>query len=384
MNFHSIDAYQAAASDLLKPDIWDFIEGRTGRGLTLGRNQQVFADTIVNGRTLVDAVSPQTAVTVFGRPWPTPLGIAPTALHTLADPEGELATVRAAQSCGVPMVVSAFAHYPIEEIAAERHQAHDPIPLWAQVYLFKDRNVTYSLMDRARQCGASAIVVTLDSPQLGQRHPALHAGFRAPSDVHAGNLALSLGADLEAFTVEEYSRNAMDPSVTWDDVADLIQRTPLPVVAKGIMNATDACLAIDAGAQAIWVSNHGGRQFDRGRSTLDVLPEVVAVAGSVPVMMDGGIRNGMDVLIACALGAQAVFIGRPVLYGLAVSGEDGVRSLLSLMSEELVDAMMQTGWGQIKDVDASLIASSPAMPVITVPGTAAASPTQMTVATDAG
>lgn len=360
--YFKTDDYRDHAADLVKPDVWDFIEGGAGDETTIAANRKAFTDTVLNPRRMVDVSNLHTSVDLFGR-WAAPLGIAPTALHTLVDPEGELATVRAAQRLGLPMVVSTMAHHPIEDIASELHRAADkagqePAPLWSQIYIFRDREVTRSLIKRSQSAGASAIVVTIDSPWLGRRLRDLRNDFHMPAHVHPGHLAKSLGADPGFSAPSAHAADTMDPSLAWDDLTGLTSLTDLPLIAKGVMTGADARLAVDAGAAGVLVSNHGGRQLDRGRATLHALPEIVAaVDGQIPVLLDGGVRDGADILIAAALGAKAVLVGRPVLHGLAAGGEDGARGVLSLLLTELTNAMGQTGQPDIDRISPSLVAN---------------------------
>jgi isopentenyl diphosphate isomerase/L-lactate dehydrogenase-like FMN-dependent dehydrogenase len=348
--------YGRAAAVRVRGDVMDFVDGGAGPETTLRANTAAFGRWRLRPRVLVDVSHLDTAVTVFRGPWRVPIGVAPTALNTLVCPEGELATARAAEVAGVPMIVSTFASRTIEDIAAAAPAAD----LWQQVYLFRDLKVTRSLVERAEAAGATAIVVTVDSPWMGRRHRNLRNDFRMPTTVTAANLAASLPAAPDISSPEQHAAQTMDPSLTWADISDLTEWTDLPIVIKGILTGDDARIAHEAGAAAIIVSNHGARQLDQVPATLDVLPEIVtALPRDIPVLMDGGIRSGIDVLIALALGATAVLIGRPVLHGLAVGGQAGVEGVLSLLSDELRDAMGHTGRPTLATVDTSLLAPPP-------------------------
>jgi len=349
-----------AAKAKLPPGVWDFIDGGAGAETTVRGNVEEFAKVRLRPRVLNDVSDVDTRIRLLGDEHAdsglelaAPIMVAPTAPQTVADAGGESATAAASTELGLAMVASAMAGHTIEQISAT---ATDRRRIWQQLYLFRDRGITTDLAARAEACGAGALVVTVDSPWLGRRLRNLRNGFRIPAGISPHNLAASLSAAPDVSSVEDYSQTVMDPSLTWRDLEALTGSIGLPVWVKGILTGEDTKRAIDSGVAGVIVSNHGGRQLDRAIPTLRALPEVVAVAGDVPVLMDGGIRSGTDVVIALALGARAVLLGRPVLWGLAAAGEEGVRAILSLLIEEMVDAMGQAGYARITDLDASLIA----------------------------
>jgi isopentenyl diphosphate isomerase/L-lactate dehydrogenase-like FMN-dependent dehydrogenase len=342
-----------AAKAKLLPEVWDFIDGGAGAESTVRGNVQAFQDVRLRPRALTNVSRVDTRVSILGRQLEAPLLVAPTSTHTMADPGGESATATATAKLGLAMVASTMADHTIERITAAAGEAGR---IWQQLYIFRDRSVTKHLAARAEACGVGALVLTVDSPWLGRRVRNLRNDFRFPPEISAGNLAASLDATPDISSPEIYSRDAMDPALTWRDVEALTSNTSLPVWVKGVLSGEDARSAIEHGAAGVIVSNHGGRQLDRAVPTLRALPEVVAAAGDVPVLMDGGIRSGIDIVIALALGARAVLVGRPVLWGLATSGEAGVSAVLSLLIEEMADAMGQAGRARIPDIDASLIA----------------------------
>jgi isopentenyl diphosphate isomerase/L-lactate dehydrogenase-like FMN-dependent dehydrogenase len=360
MTLLTLNDYQNAARDRAwPPGVWDFLAGGAGRESTLTGNSAAYGAWRLRPRTCVDVSNIDLTVKVLDWAWGVPIGFAPTALHELCCDAAEAATARAAQAHGVPMVVSTFASRTIEEIAQAAPQAC----LWQQVYIFRDREVTASLARRAAAAGARAIVVTVDSPWLGRRMRDIANDFRMPATARARNLARSLDTEPDISSPAAHSAATMDPSLTWRDITWLTEVTELPVIVKGIQAGEDAALARDAGAAAVIVSNHGGRQLDRARPTLDVLPEVVAaLPDDYPVLMDGGIRSGIDALIALASGANALLIGRPVLHGLAVAGENGARDVLNILTTELADAMGQCGQPRVSALDRTLIEPAPHQP----------------------
>ncbi|MEU6484923.1 aminotransferase class I/II-fold pyridoxal phosphate-dependent enzyme [Streptomyces sp. NPDC046887] len=362
----SLDEFEARARGRVRPGIWDFIEGGAGGERTLAANRQAFTRARLRGRVLTGAAASRPDTTILGRRWAAPLAVAPMAYHTLVHTEGEVATARAAGSAGLPLIVSTFAGRTFEEIARAAGS-----PLWLQVYCFRDRETTRRLIERARRAGFEALVLTADAPRLGRRLRDLRNGFRLPPGIAPANLPADGG---DYTSPADHSRTAMDPSLDWSVVDWLRSVSGLPVLVKGVMTAEDSVLAVAAGVDGIIVSNHGGRQLDGAQATLDVLAEVTAAAGGhCPVLLDGGIRRGTDVLTALALGADAVLLGRPVLHGLAVAGQEGVAEVLDLVSGELVEAMALTGTATVADAGASLL-TAPASSATAVAPPAAATP----------
>ncbi|MFC8429221.1 aminotransferase class I/II-fold pyridoxal phosphate-dependent enzyme [Streptomyces sp. NPDC057253] len=340
--------YAGKAREGMDPHVWDFIEGGAGQERTLAANSEAFDRVRLSPRVLAGVGRPDTRTEIFGQAWSAPVAIAPMAYHTLAHSVGEVATARAAGSAGVPFVVSTFAGRTFEDIAA-----HASAPLWLQVYCFRDRATTRQLIERAEGAGFEALVLTADAPYLGRRLRDLRNDFRLPNGIAPANLAGTGFASPGDHALAEF-----DAGLDWSVMEWLRSVSSLPIVVKGILSASDARAACMAGAQAIVVSNHGGRQLDGAPATLEVLPEVVAaVPGTCPVFLDGGIRRGGDVLAAIALGADAVFLGRPVLHGLAVSQEEGVESVLGIIVDELTEAMALTGTRSIEDIGPGLVRS---------------------------
>jgi 4-hydroxymandelate oxidase len=282
--------------------------------------------------------------------------VAPTAFHRLAHPDGEIATARGAASAGTLMVVSTISTTSMEDVAA----AVDS-PKWFQLYMHKDRELTAGLLKRAHESGYLAIVLTVDTPLLGRRLRDERNNFTLPDGIGLANLE---GVPLPAepgSNLFRYFADQLEIAMTWEDVAWLRGLSPLPILLKGILTGEDARLAVEAGVEGIVVSNHGGRQLDGAPATLDVLPEVVeAVGGRAEVYLDGGVRRGADVLKALGLGARAVLVGRPVLWGLSVNGEAGVTEVLTMLKAELTLAMTLAGRRSVGDVDRSLVAPASA------------------------
>nr|WTC09423.1 alpha-hydroxy-acid oxidizing protein [Streptomyces anthocyanicus] len=333
----TLDDFAGLARGQLPAATWDFIAGGAGRERTLAANEAVFGAVRLRPRALPGIEEPDTSVEVLGSRWPAPVGIAPVAYHGLAHPDGEPATAAAAGALGLPLVVSTFAGRSLEEVA---HAAS--APLWLQLYCFRDHETTLGLARRARDSGYQALVLTVDTPFTGRRLRDLRNGFAVPAHIIPANLTGTAAAG--SATPGAHSRLAFDRRLDWSFVARLGAASGLPVLAKGVLTAPDAEAAVAAGVAGIVVSNHGGRQLDGAPATLEALPEVVsAVRGRCPVLLDGGVRTGADVLAALALGARAVLVGRPALYALAVGGAAGVRRMLTLLTEDFADTMVLTG-----------------------------------------
>jgi 4-hydroxymandelate oxidase len=312
LNVHD---YETIARERLDELAWEYFRGGAGDEWTLHENLSAFAHWKLRPRVLVDVTDVDTSTTVLGTTVAAPILVAPVALQKLAHPEGEAATARAAAAAGTIMVLSSSATMRPAAVAAEA----DGAPRWFQIYVFRDRAITQSLIDEACAHEYSALVLTVDVPILGRREGADRMGFKVPDELEvAGDIFGSI-----------------DPSVSWRDL-EWIAEHGLPVVLKGVLTAEDAELAVEHGAAAVVVSNHGGRQLDGVVASIDALPRVVdAVRGRSEVLLDSGVRRGVDVLRALALGARAVLVGRPVVYGLAAGGEQGVAHVLHLLRDEV-------------------------------------------------
>ncbi|MEX5633682.1 alpha-hydroxy acid oxidase [Parafrankia sp. FMc2] len=321
--------HKAAAQ--LDPAHYDFFAGGAGDERTLRSNVTAFDRHRLRPRVLRGTGQRDLGMTLLGQQLAFPVLVAPTAFHRLAHPDGEVGTARAAAAAGTIMILSMAATQPVEEVAAAG------APLWFQLYPQPDRSFTERLVRRVEAAGCGALVVTVDSPVFGRRERDLRHGF------------LDLPDGLACENMREPGSShpreiAWDPDLGWDTVAWLRALTPLPIVLKGVLHPADARLAVEHGVDGIIVSNHGGRQLDGAVATLEALPAVVdAVAGRLPVLLDGGVRRGTDVVTALALGASAVAVGRPVVWGLAAGGTEGARAVLELLREDVDRAMALCG-----------------------------------------
>src|SRR3989442_777182 len=325
--------------------VWSIRPNRSWMTTTPGHTPapEAYAHWALRPGVLVDVSKRDTSTTVLGTRVSMPILVAPTSFHGLVHPEGEVATAKGAAAAGTLMAVSTIATKTLEEIAAAA-----PGPRWFQLYAYRDRRVTEDLLHRAANAGYRAICLTVDTPLLGRREKDERNRFTLPPGMGIANLKL---AGLEGMPEAErgsafakYVADLLNESLTWKDIDWLRSIGRLPVLLKGIMTAEDAKLAAEHGVAGIIVSNHGGRQLDSTLGTLDVLPDVVrAVAGRAEVYLDGGVRRGTDVLKALALGAKAVLVGRPVLWGLALGGADGVQAVLNHLRSELDLAMALAG-----------------------------------------
>ncbi|MFY0408997.1 alpha-hydroxy acid oxidase [Solicola sp. PLA-1-18] len=339
--------YEALAAAVLEPGALGYYAGGAGDELTLADNEASWARWALRPRVLRDVSSIDTSVELLGRTHEHPVLVAPMAYQRHAHPDGELAMARAAAATGTTMVLSSQTTTPPAEVAA----AVDA-PRWFQVYVFTDRSVTDDLVAQAVAGGYEAMVLTVDFPVGGWRERDRRTGFTVdrPVALNPGGGPTST-ADLFA---------AHDPTLTWDDVERLAADSGLPVLVKGVLHPEDARLAVGAGAAGVIVSNHGGRQLDTVLSGSDALgPVVEAVDGAVPVLVDGGIRRGWDVVKAIARGADAVLLGRPALWALAVDGEAGATHALRLLRAELENALALVGCPRVRDLDASYVEPAP-------------------------
>jgi isopentenyl diphosphate isomerase/L-lactate dehydrogenase-like FMN-dependent dehydrogenase len=329
--------YEAIARERLDPVHWDYFAGGSDDEVTLRANASDFARLRLRPRMLVDVSTCETSTTVLGTPVSMPVLVAPTADHCLAHPEGECATVQGAGAAGTLMIASTMSSRSIEEIARAASG-----PLWFQLYLHPTREIAATLVQRAEIAGCKAIVLTVDIPRMGNRERD-RRNYWADRPAR-GNLA--------GLTTQRHQ----GAYLTWQDVDWLRSVTSLPVLVKGILTAEDALLALENGVSGIVVSNHGGRQLDSAITSIEALPEVIeAVAGRCEVYMDGGIRRGTDVLKALALGARAVLVGRPVLWGLAANGAQGVQHVLEILGSEFKLAMQLAGCPTLESIDRSLV-----------------------------
>jgi 4-hydroxymandelate oxidase len=327
--------FEPLARPLVAPEIYDYVAGGSWEELSLDENLAAWRRRILRPRVLVDVADVSTATTLLGTPSAMPVAIAPMAAHGELHPDGELATVAAAAAAGIPFTLSTFSTRALEEVAATAPDA----TRWYQLYAQTDPGRTRDLVERAQAAGFRAIVLTVDMPVVGYRERDRRNRFDMPDPARS---PLDLPDDNGAYPVLPHQ---LPPTLTWADLAAIRSWAPdLPLVLKGILRADDARLAVEHGADAIIVSNHGARQLDRVAATADVLEEVVeAVGGRTEVWVDGGVRRGLDVAIALALGARGVLLGRPALWALAVGGQAGVERALAILREELELALALLG-----------------------------------------
>jgi 4-hydroxymandelate oxidase len=339
---------------------WEYISGGAGDENSLRWNCEAWDLLRLLPRVLVDVSRLDTRVTLFGREMPLPILLAPTAYHRLVHPDGELATVRGAGAAGVTMIVSTLATVAIEEIARAAAQ-----PLWFQLYVQADRSFTRDLVRRAEEAGCQALCVTVDTPVGGARHRETRVKFTLPAGLSLPNLhGLNVAPSAHVSDPWTIYGKLFDPTLTWRDIEELCAYARVPVLLKGVLAAEDAALAVESGAAGVIVSNHGARNLDTVAATAEVLPRVVdRVAGRVPVLVDGGIRRGTDVLKALALGASAVLLGRPSLYALAAAGSEGVAQAVHILRRELQMAMALTGRTSIAQIDRSVLWDSSENPL---------------------
>jgi len=348
--------YQTLANQQLPQMARDYYASGAWDEITLRDNCAAFERYKLRPRMLVDVSHRDLSTQILGQSLQLPILIAPMAFQCLADPQGEIATAKAAAKLGSVMVLSTLATKSIEDVASVRNQT----PQWFQLYVHRDRGLTKALVERAQAAGFQALCLTVDAPVLGKRERDTHNQFVLPPGMALANLSTLKDLEIPYKSGESglfaYVLEQFNPALTWADLEWLQSLSPLPLVVKGILRGDDAVRAVEHGARGVIVSNHGGRQLDGAIASIDALSEVVAAVGDkADVLVDGGIRRGTDVLKALALGAKAVLLGRPVLWGLAVGGEVGVQHLIELLRDELDLAMALSGCAKLQDIDPSLV-----------------------------
>ena len=353
--------FERVAAEKLDAGALGYFAGGAGDEVTLRDNVEAWRRWRLRPRVLVDVSEVTTAAEVLGGPVSMPLLVAPVAYQRLVDPEGEVGMARAAAEAGTVMCLSTLATARPSELAASA----PPGRRWFQLYCFEDEGITNALMDEAVDSGFEAIVVTVDAPRGGNRERDLRTGFEIPAGLGVPSVAAALGVE-RAVTIEE-TFGLMTAALGWPDLEELAARCSLPVLVKGLLTAEDAQLAVEHGAAGVVVSNHGGRQLDCALASGDALPEVVdAVGARATVLVDGGIRRGTDVAIALALGADAVLVGRPPLWGLAAAGADGARRVLGLLRDELELALALCGCTSPDQLGRDHVRRAPATSVYSV------------------
>ncbi|HLH88738.1 MAG TPA: alpha-hydroxy acid oxidase [Xanthobacteraceae bacterium] len=350
MDSRDFDALEDRAREKLPPGAFAFAAAAADDEITLADNVAAWRRLRLAPRMLRDVSAIDTGVEVLGERIAAPLMVAPTGRHKLFHPDGERATARGAAAAGVPYVMATAATVTMEDAAAERTSA----PQWFQLYLPPDRSVTEGLVDRAAAAGFRAIVLTVDQPVYGSSPRAARAPLEASTDIRALNLP---GQPVAAHGYGAAHSGSVTHPATFDDLAWLVRRSPLPLLVKGVLRADDAVRCVETGAKGVIVSNHGGRHLDATVATADAVPAIAAAVGrKAEVYADGGIRRGTDIVKALALGARAVLIGRPAVWGLALAGADGVRDVFMHLRGELVRTMALCGVAKVQEITRDLIA----------------------------
>jgi 4-hydroxymandelate oxidase len=354
INLPSADVmrFEPLARECLSKMAYDYVRSGGADEISMRDNRAGFERLQLSPSVLVDVSQIDTRVNLFGGEFESPILLAPVAYHRLYHAEGETGTARGASAAGAGFVISTFTTTAIDEIACNTQR-----PVWFQLYVQRDRAFTKDMVQRAVASGCKAVCLTVDTPVLGNRYGQLSFGLPKELEcVHMRGLTLSgaiAGHKTQRASIYD---TLFDPSFNWNDLEWLRAVAGVPVILKGVLSAEDGRRAAERGADGVIVSNHGGRNLDTVPATIDALPRVVeAVAGRIPVMLDSGIRRGTDVLMALALGAKAVFIGRPYVYGLALGGAQGVERVISILRDELERAMALTGRRSIAEIDTSVL-----------------------------
>src|SRR4051812_27407212 len=350
----NIADYARVARGKLAKDCFDYYEGGALDEITLRENSAGWERLKLHYRVLAGVGVRDLSTTVLGQSISMPIVIAPTAFHKLACARGEIATAKAAKGCGTLFILSSLSNTSMESVFAEAVS-----PRWFQLYIYKDKAITRDLVKRAENAGAEAIVLTVDAPGLGTRERDSRNNFQLPDGLSVENLApLGKGEmpKVPGSGLAAYVRDNFKSDLGFGDLDWLCGCATVPVVVKGVCRGNDARRAAEHGAKAVVVSNHGGRQLDTAPATSEVLPQVADAVGDLcEVYVDGGVRRGSDVLKAIALGARAVLVGRPILWGLAVGGEQGATNVLEIFRRELDEAMLLCGCTNLSDIDRTLL-----------------------------
>lgn len=351
LNVHD---YQKQAAKKLAPMTYGYYASGANSQITLRENEQAWQDIRLRPRTFVGVANRSSTTKVLGERISFPAMAAPMAFQQLADPTGELGVAEATGEAGTIYCLSTLSNYPVEKVVKATNK-----PVWFQLYVVTDREATMSLIDRVTEAGCTGIIVTVDTPELGFREADERHEFVLPKHFSFPNLpqdSTTLREQKSQSALSRFAKYSLDGSLTWKDFEHFAKRTNVPLIAKGILRADDAQKAVDHGAKAVIVSNHGGRQLDTSIPTAWALPEIVSQVGSqTEVYVDGGIRRGSDILKALALGATAVLVGRPLLWGLSTNGSDGCRHILEILKTEFDLAMALSGCRSVKEITPDLL-----------------------------
>ncbi len=351
--FLDLKEFEFYAQSTLPENVKAFFSRGAGDEITLEENVSAFDHIKLLPRVLKNVENRSLSTTILGQKIDCPLIIAPMAFQRLAHPEGEIAVSKAAQKHNLIMALSTLSTCSFEEITVNALT-----PFWFQLYIYKDRKVTKRLVQLAETAGCQGIVLTVDTPLYGKRIRELRNPLILPSSFEIKNLqnaGLNL-KDIPPSKLATYLASLLDPAITWDDITWLQSITSLPIILKGIMNPRDILIALDHDINTIIISNHGGRQLDTALSSIETLTLIKdSIRGKVEVILDGGIRKGIDILKALALGAKAVMVGRPILWGLATGGEEGVKRVLTILKTELDLAMALCGHTSISQINEEVL-----------------------------
>ena len=344
---------EAPASEVLERTAYDYYRSGSGDEITLGRNRAALDELQLLPHVLRDVAEIEISTRLLGSDCSMPVVVAPTAFHGLADPNAESATARGAAEADSVFCLSSLSNTTPEAVAEAAGDSHR----WFQLYVFKDRGLTRDLVARAEAGGYEAILLTVDAPTLGRRERDMRNAFSLPPHLTIACVGDAVEAPEGQSGLAAYFASQLDPRLTWADLEWLVDTSALPVAVKGVHRADDAERAIESGAAGVIVSNHGARQLDTVPATIEMLPAVAdAVAGRAELLVDGGIRRGTDVVKALCLGAAGVMVGRPILWGLALGGEAGVRRTLNMLRVELETAMALCGAVSLDDLGPDLLA----------------------------
>ncbi len=345
----TLDDFEALARDRLSEMAYAYLAGGAGSEITLADNRAAFNRIRLYPRVLVDASRIDTGIKLFDRDYPFPILLAPTGYHMLFHPDGESETVEGANLSEATLIASLFSSIQFEKLSSSAKR-----PLWFQLYVQNDRGFTKEIIEEVLAAGCEAICVTVDEPLNGPRDREFRAGFKLPAGIERANLA-KLGSSIASGAHRPSGRNIYSAThgydVTWKDIDWLRRIVPVRLLLKGVLHPADARRAVGAGCDGVIVSNHGGRSLDTVPATIDALPLIVqAVEGRVPILLDGGIRRGIDLFKALAKGAAAVLIGRPYVYGLAVGGASGIARVVEILQTELEMTMGLVGCPRLSEI----------------------------------
>jgi 4-hydroxymandelate oxidase len=355
MNIVNLLEFESAARAHLEPSAFDYFVSGADDEVTLAENRAAFSRLKLHYRVLTGIKTRSLETEILGQKLALPVIVSPMAFQRLADADGEVAMARAVADAGSLMTMSTMATSSMEEI----QQKSPATKLWYQIYLFNDRDTNLAMIERAVRAGAKALVLTVDTPMLGKRERDVRNRFQPPTHLGFGNLMEGLDAvpeDTAGSGLAAHAKAHFKLDIGWEDLAWLCSVSSLPIIIKGVCHHADAKVALEHGVAGIWVSNHGGRQLDTSPATIEVLPRIAdAVAGAVPLILDGGVRRGTDVIKALALGADCVAVGRPMMWALALGGQAGVAHAFELLRAEIDAALCLSGYADVRKLPRALL-----------------------------